>query len=186
MRVRLHPLCQKPASWREAVVRAPSRVRSHQRPAPRSVEEEIAQLRDLDLTCLRTRWQSIIGRPAAKHIPKHLLFGMLAYRLQADAFGDLDSSVTQLLKRAAAVQSIGEIQPLTEKMNQRQQKLALGTVLMREWNGEPHRVIVLADGFAFGSKTFDSLSKVAFAITGTKWNGPRFFGLRSSVKAARS
>ncbi len=53
-----------------------------------------------------------------------------------------------------------------------------GTVLVREWDRQSHRVTVMADGFAWNGKTYDSLSKVAFAITGTKWNGPRFFGLR--------
>ena len=51
-------------------------------------------------------------------------------------------------------------------------------MLAREWNGRMHRVAVLADGFAWNGKTYPSLSKVAFAITGTRWNGPRFFGLR--------
>ncbi len=54
-----------------------------------------------------------------------------------------------------------------------------GTVLVREWDRRSQRVMVMADGFAWNGKTYDSLSKVAFAITGTKWNGPRFFGLRS-------
>lgn len=155
-----------------------------QRAAQRSVEEEIARLRDLDLVELRARWQSVMGRPAAKHIPKHLLFGMLAFRLQAEAFGDLEASVAQLLKRAAAVKSRGEILPLTQKLDQRRQEIAPGTVLTREWNGRPHRITALDEGFAFGGKTYDSLSKVAFAITGTNWNGPRFFGLRETGKAA--
>jgi hypothetical protein len=52
---------------------------------------------------------------------------------------------------------------------------------MREWNGHAHRVMVVDQGFAWSGKTYDSLSKVAFAITGTKWNGPRFFGLRDRL-----
>src|SRR5216683_1536528 len=51
-------------------------------------------------------------------------------------------------------------------------------VLVREWDRRSHRVMVMADGFAWNGQTYDSLSKVAFAITGTKWSGPRFFGLR--------
>ena len=51
-------------------------------------------------------------------------------------------------------------------------------MLGREWNGQMQRVAVLADGFAWNGKTYPSLSKVAFAITGTRWNGPKFFGLR--------
>ena len=53
-----------------------------------------------------------------------------------------------------------------------------GTMLGREWNGQVQRVAVLADGFAWNGKAYPSLSKVAFAITGTRWNGPKFFGLR--------
>jgi hypothetical protein len=56
--------------------------------------------------------------------------------------------------------------------------LTPGTVLVREWDRKSHRVMVLANGFAWNGQTYDSLTKVAFAITGTRWNGPRFFGLR--------
>jgi hypothetical protein len=55
---------------------------------------------------------------------------------------------------------------------------AVSTVLVRDWDRRSQWVMVMADGFAWNGQTYDSLSKVAFAITGTKWNGPRFFGLR--------
>ena len=58
-----------------------------------------------------------------------------------------------------------------------------GTVLTREWNGRNHRVMLVAEGFAWGGRTYHSLSSIAFAITGTKWNGPRFFGLRDKIPA---
>jgi hypothetical protein len=57
-------------------------------------------------------------------------------------------------------------------------ELRPGTVLGREWNGRMHRVAVLAEGFAWNGKTYSSLSRIAFEITGTRWNGPRFFALR--------
>jgi hypothetical protein len=57
-----------------------------------------------------------------------------------------------------------------------------GTILSREWNGQLERIVVSSDGFAWSGKTYPSLSKVAFAITGTCWNGPRFFGLRDRSK----
>src|SRR5258705_4392334 len=66
-------------------------------------------------------------------------------------------------------------QPLVEQVDQ---KLTPGTVLVREWDRRSQRVMVMADGFAWNGQTYDSLSKVAFAITGTNWTGPRFFGLR--------
>ena len=62
--------------------------------------------------------------------------------------------------------------------DQNRTELTPGTVLVREWDRQSQRVMVMADGFAWNGQTYDSLSKVAFAITGTKWNGPRFFGLR--------
>ncbi len=153
------------------------------RPARRklSVDDEIAHLRSLDQTGLQARWQSMMGCPAPAHLPKHLLFGILAYRFQADALGDIDAATVQLLKRAAAAGSLDEIEPLVATLDQRKQDLSAGTVLMREWNGQQHRVMVIDGGFAFEGKTFDSLSKIAFAITGTNWNGPRFFGLRAAI-----
>jgi hypothetical protein len=145
-----------------------------------SIEIEIAHLRDLDLRALRVRWQGVTGRAAPTHVPKHLLFSMLAYRLQADALGDLDATSVQLLKRAASASSMSEVMPLTAKLDQRNQELLQGAILTREWNGQHHRVMVVANGFAWEGKTYDSLSKIAFVITGTKWNGPRFFGLRAA------
>ena len=72
-------------------------------------------------------------------------------------------------------------------LNRLTAELRPGTMLAREWNGRMQRVAVLADGFAWNGKTYPSLSKIAFAITGTRWNGPRFFGLRDkSSKEARS
>ena len=74
---------------------------------------------------------------------------------------------------------MNEVLPLVAAQDQRKQAMVLGTVLTREWNGQFYRVMVVEGGFAFEGKTFDSLSKIAFAITGTNWNGPRFFGLRA-------
>ena len=63
-------------------------------------------------------------------------------------------------------------------LGRRTSELRPGTMLGREWNGQIHRAVVLADGFAWDGQTYPSLSKVALAITGTRWNGPQFFGLR--------
>src|ERR1700682_4798118 len=65
-----------------------------------SVEDEIVHLRGLDLKGLRARWQSVLQRPAPGHLPRHLLFAIIAYRIQADRFGDLDHETRQLLDRA--------------------------------------------------------------------------------------
>jgi hypothetical protein len=150
---------------------------NRQRQKP-SLEDEIAHLRDLDLKGLRIRWQGIFKRQAPSHLPRHLLFGVLAYRLQADALGDLDVATIRLLKQIAAGRTKMDSVALTVEFDHRRSELKPGTILMREWNGRPERVRVIDEGFAWKGKTYDSLSSVAFAITGTKWNGPRFFGLR--------
>ena len=65
-----------------------------------------------------------------------------------------------------------------KSLDRKRTDLMPGTVLVREWDRQSHRVMVLADGFAWNGQSYVSLTKVAFAITGTRWNGPRFFGLR--------
>jgi hypothetical protein len=62
-------------------------------------------------------------------------------------------------------------------------ELRAGTLLTREWEGQLQQVMVLADGFSWNGKTYPSLSKVAFAITGSRWSGPRFFGRRDKAAA---
>ena len=106
---------------------------------------------------------------------------MLAYRLQADELGDLAPDTVRLLKQlAASSTSIGAMR-LTSAFDRRRSELKPGTILTREWNSQTYRVMVLDEGFGWNRKTYDSLSKVALAITGTRWNGPRFFGLRDKT-----
>ena len=143
-----------------------------------SVEDEIAHLRGLDLKGLRARWQSVFQRPAPSHLPRHLLFAIIAYRIQADRFGDLDHETRQVLDRTDATESGAAMSARLVSFDQKRTELTPGTVLVREWERKSQRVMVMADGFAWNGQNYDSLSKVAFAITGTKWNGPRFFGLR--------
>ena len=160
------------------------RKRRNGRTTEPSIEDEIAHLRDLDLKGLRARWQSVLQRPAPGHLPRHLLLAIIAYRIQADRFGDLDHETRQLLDRAGAKESGAAMSARLVSFDQKRTELKPGTVLVREWDRKSQRVVVMADGFAWNGQTYDSLSKVAFAITGTKWNGPRFFGLRD--KADRS
>ena len=138
------------------------------------LDNEIARLRGLDVGKLRARWHTMFRRRAPPHLPRHLLFRMLAYRLQADHLGDLDSETRHLLDRSGDPIEIGR---LAAERNHRQTELRPGTLLTREWDGHLQQVMVLADGFAWNGKTYRSLSKAAFAITGSRWSGPRFFGL---------
>lgn len=145
------------------------------------VEIEVARLRDLDLAALRLNWRRLMRRPAPTHLPRHLMIKILAYRLQANAFGDCDKATLRLLAklgeasggaspRPVALPGAGSLRP--------------GTLLVREWGGAYHRVMVLGDGFAWNGATYASLSKVAWAITGTRWSGPRFFGLDKAGQGA--
>jgi hypothetical protein len=144
-----------------------------------SIGDEIAHLRGLDLNGLRARWQSVFQRPTPAHLPRHLLFAILAYRIQADRLGDLDHQTKQFLDHTEAAESGAAICARLVSFDQKRTELTTGTVLIREWDRQAHRVMVMANGFAWNGQTYDSLSKVAFAITGTKWNGPRFFRLRA-------
>jgi hypothetical protein len=143
-----------------------------------SIGDEIAHLRDFDLKGLRARWQSVFQRSAPAHLPRHLLFAILAYRIQADHLGDLDYKTRQFLDETDATGSGSATSARLVNFDQKRTELTAGTVLVRAWDRKEHRVMVMANGFAWNGQTYDSLSKVAFAITGTKWNGPRFFGLR--------
>jgi Protein of unknown function (DUF2924) len=143
-----------------------------------SVENEIEHLRGLDLKGLRARWQSVFQTRAPAHLTRHLLFAIIAYRIQADRFGGLDHETTQVLDRTDPKDTGAAMSARLVSFDQKRTELTPGTVLVREWDRRSQRVMVMADGFAWNGHTYDSLSKVAFAITGTKWNGPRFFGLR--------
>jgi Protein of unknown function (DUF2924) len=155
-----------------------------------SVEDEIAHLRGLDLRGLHARWQAVFQKPAPAHLTRNLLFAIIAYRIQADRFGDLDHVTTQVLERTVAKETAPAMSARLASFDQKRTELTPGTVLVREWDRRSQRVMVMADGFAWNGQTYDSLSKVAFAITGTKWNGPRFFGFRDkedrSTMEARS
>jgi hypothetical protein len=152
-------------------------------PDRRTIDAEIARLRDLGVGDLQSRWHTVFRRRPPLHLPRHLLFRVLAYRLQADAWGDLDGESQRLLDCSVTPKDAGD---LAVRLSRRTITLRPGTVLGREWQGEMHRVVVLADGFSWNGKTYPSLSKVVRAITGTRWNGPKFFGLRKrQIKATQ-
>ena len=98
------------------------------------LDNEIARLRGLDVGGLRARWHTMFRRRAPPHLPRHLLFRMLAYRLQADHLGDLDSETRHLLDRSGDPIEIGR---LAAERNHRQTELRPGTLLTREWEWTP-------------------------------------------------
>ena len=122
----------------------------------------IAELVDMPLAELRAEWQGRYG-PPPKHRATDLLRRVLAWRIQADAFGDLAVPTRRLLFK---------------EQNMLRPSAQPGMRLAREWAGRRYEVVVIESGVVFEGQTFGSLSEVARHITGRRWNGPRFFGLR--------
>ena len=141
----------------------------------KTLDVELARVREFDVGELRARWHTLFRQKPPSHLPRHLLYRILAYRLQANQLGDLDAESKRLLDRVESPEQVGQ---RAVDQGRRVVEIKPGTVLGREWNGQMQRVAVLADGFAWNGKTYPSLTKAAFAITGTRWNGPKFFGLR--------
>jgi hypothetical protein len=146
--------------------------RKHEKDLSQSLSAEIARLRDLDGVDLQTRWRTVFRQKAPPHLSRNLLFRILAYEAQRELFGDLAREYGRLLDR------LSEPGGAHADAEQRRTKIQKGAILSREWKGRIHRISVLSDGFAWNGRTYSSLTKAAFAITGTRWNGPRFFGLR--------
>jgi hypothetical protein len=99
-----------------------------------SAEDEIAHLRGLDVKGLRARWQSVFQRAARAHLTRHLLFSVIAYRLQADRFGDLDHATKQVLDRSVAKEDEPSMSARLASFDQKRAELTPGTVLVREWD----------------------------------------------------
>jgi hypothetical protein len=133
-----------------------------------AIEAEVDQIRSLGIDALRTRWRRMFGAVPPKGLTKDIMGRMIAYRIQEEVFGGLDRAMVKLLDRLAR----------GEKPNELNRRLQPGTVLVREYNGERHTVTIVPDGFLWRDATYSSLSIIARVITGTAWNGPRFFGLR--------
>ncbi len=153
------------------------------------VEREIAALDTLDIATLQTRWRDLYKVPPPFKVRSGFLRRAIAYRLQENLYGGLKASTRKALRKIAeqartnrsysgGKRSAREVADATAALLPRRKSLSPGTRLIREWNGSTEMVDVLADGFGWHGKTYRTLSAVAVAITGTKWSGPKFFGLR--------
>jgi hypothetical protein len=133
------------------------------------VEAEIKRIRSLGIDEVRALWRTTMGSASPPALTKDLIVRIICWRIQEKAFGGLDRATVKLLGRLAQGQGSGIDGP---------RHLKAGTVLVREYQGERHTVTIVPDGFVWREQTYRSLSTIARAITGTAWNGPRFFGLR--------
>lgn len=137
-----------------------------------SLAGELARLQSLCRLELMDEWQRLWGSEAPCRISQNLLLLAFAYRLQEQLYGGLKPHIKSKLRQIAEGQS--NIQPVPQIKN--------GTRLLREWRGSTHEVLVLGDGVQYRGEKYRSLSEVAKVITGSKWSGPVFFGLRKGRK----
>lgn len=138
------------------------------------VSAGLAAISSLPREVLVGRWTVAYGRPPPKGISRRLLEYAAAYHLQARALGDLKAGVRRKLRQLGGPGQNGA--PAAPPPNPRK-TLPPGSRLVRDWNGRSHTVEVTETGFLYGGQQYRSLSSVARTITGTRWSGPRFFGL---------
>jgi hypothetical protein len=142
-----------------------------------ALEAELTRLEGLRLGELRAVWQQRYGQPPPVKKSRDVLLRLLAWRMQEEVYGGLKSETVQQLRRLAQAfardpafvpASVNGLKP--------------GTELIRDWHGKRHVVHVRADGLAYEGKIYKTLSVIARTITGVRWSGPAFFGLKAKDK----
>ncbi len=143
------------------------------------ISAEITALASLSIAQLRGRWKALYGTEPPSRASRDFLIRAVAYRIQERALGGLSVSMRRLLERVA--------EDVSERRRVRvapARKLHTGAILLREWGGVQHQVTILENGVMFRGNQYRSLSEVARVITGSRWSGPLFFGLRARSKEA--
>jgi Protein of unknown function (DUF2924) len=137
------------------------------------LEAELRKVAVESKAVLRTRYVSLFGHNPPKSFGPDLLRRSVAQRMQENTYGGLSKSMQRELDRMVAVMIAQPGATLTVA-----RRAQSGTVLVRDWKGKHHRVMIMEEGFGYDGRTYSNLSEIARLITGTRWNGPRFFGLR--------
>jgi hypothetical protein len=140
-----------------------SKKQPAKKPAAIDLEAELEQIRAMNKNELRSLWREREGREAPGGFSRDLLARAIAYAIQEEQLGGLSPELKKLLANADA---------------EPPRRIKAGSVIVREYAGARHEVFVVEGGFSWQGKTYPSLSAIAKEITGTRWNGPRFFGLR--------
>ena len=138
-----------------------------------AIEEGIGRLQQSSLADLRTLWTKTFKKPVPKALTRDLLVRMLAWHIQEQAFGGHDRAILKILASYAKGTPGGP----------RPRRLKPGTEIVREYQGERHTVVITGEGYRWRDGDYPSLTAIARLITGTNWNGPRFFGLREAAQA---
>ena len=157
----------------------PVRQNPSTRPTDPAVEAELDLLPTMPIAQLRLRYAQLYRTDPPKAFGPDLLRPSIAHRIQERAYGGLPRQTQRLLDqlvKAAIAKPNGRLEL--------PRRIKPGSQLVRTWKKRSYRVTVMVDGFAYDGKTFTNLSEIASAITGTRWNGPRFFGLRSASPEA--
>ena len=137
------------------------------------LSEQIAALPSLNKAQLLAIWAENFSKDPPPNLRKELMVPILAYRMQEREFGGLSHAARRRLQEVAA--SLKTEKPSQERDDSEPQT---GTRLLRLWHGEMHEVIATGNGYLYRGQTYSSLSKIAREITGTRWSGPLFFGVR--------
>ena len=148
---------------------------------PDLIDQRLTSLPSLSKTALRELWKEIFDAAPPPRLRRHLMIPILAYRLQEQAFGSLSAASRSRLRQLArafetnpnsTVSSVPSVKP--------------GTRLVRQWGDQVHLVNVEARGYEYQGARYQSLSEIARLITGTRWSGPLFFGIKSEQSNSRS
>lgn len=133
-----------------------------------SVDAAVVALQALQRESLAARWIDVFKQPPPSNLSVQLMRSGLAYELQTRHAGGLGKRTRDGLKQAA-------ISPTSRPARHPR----AGAQLVREWNGVPHIVDIIDGGYVYRERTYTSLTAIAFEITGARWSGPRFFGLKT-------
>jgi plastocyanin len=146
----------------------------------RKLKAEIARLRDLELPDLRAVWLKHYGTAVPKTLRRRILILSIAWRIQANVAGGLKPATRKYLRQVAAAARAGTVVRPSPAL-----RIKPGTKLMRVWQDKTHTVTALADGFEWQGSRYRSLSEIARTITGTRWNGLVFFGVKSRTASSK-
>ena len=141
----------------------------------------LAALKTMTVKELKAEWSKLMGSDAPNNSSQFMI-QRLSYRIQELAFGGMSKPLVRTLDALADEYDGKKVRKsvIADPRNP-----IIGTRLVREWNGTEHTVTVMKDGFDWQGQRFKSLSAIAKTITGTNWNGYRFFGLRAAERGAR-
>ena len=150
--------------------------------AASELDTHLGELERSDLPALRQQWFALFGNPAPRRLHRRMLRSAVGWKLQVNALGDVSSGTLKTMRKVAAELTAKRLKGRADGNRVEQLRLAhgprTGTRLVRVWNSVTHVVEVTPSGYEYQSNVYRSLSTIAQRITGTKWNGPLFFGLR--------